>query len=496
MLTDEELEELLVPFRERMERINAHYIERMGEHVREIGRLKDSDIQRIRQMRIMDTNLGAIQRELAAASGINEREAAQLIETAARRYYADLDLYGMGKTADTALLRQLIEAQKETTLGTLRNLSNTTIVADSYRNVVDTAVTAVSTDMSDYNSAVRRSLREAVRGGVRVRQSDRQVFASGVTRRVDTVVRQNVLDAVSAISNEMSLRGGELFGANGVEISAHALCAEDHLPYQGEQFTNDEFDRLQMDLDRPFGFWNCRHTLYPIVVGVTEPVHTPEELEAFRAYSTEEIEFEGKKLTRYEWTQEQRRIETEVRYLKDEQIAFKASGDDLGRRRAQDRINAYQEYYKRMSAAAGLRYEDKRMVAAGFRKVKSQTEILAAGYERAVAKGDLSSLTGQELYTAVAREVETRIVGTQTWDGITIRGYKTHFIDRVIGSYEQRRDGVPVETVLDALRNGTPVDTIRVKGERSHCYKTKQCAVTVNPDTGYLIQTTPKKKEE
>ena len=234
-------------------------------------------------------------------------------------------------------------------------------------------VTAVATDMSDYNSAVRKSLREAARGGVRVRQSDRQVFASGITRRVDTVVRQNVLDAVSAISNEMSLRGGELFGADGVEISAHALCAEDHLPYQGEQFTNDEFDRLQMDLDRPFGFWNCRHTLYPIVVGVTEPAHTREELEAFRAYSTEEIEFDGKKLTRYEWTQEQRKIETEIRYLKDEQIAFGASGDDLGRRRAQDRINAYQEYYKRMSAAAGLRYEDRRMAISGFHRVKAVT---------------------------------------------------------------------------------------------------------------------------
>ena len=491
MLTDEELEALLVPFRERMERINAHYIERMGEHVRAIGRLKDSDIQRIRQMRIMDTNLEAIRRELAAAADINEREAAQLIETAAQRYYADLDLYGMGKTTDTALLRQLIEAQVETTLGTLRNLSSTTIVADSYKTVVDTAVTAVATDVSDYNSAVRKSLREAARGGVRVRQSSRQVYASGITRRVDTAVRQNVLDAVNAISNEMSLRGGELFGADGVEISAHALCAEDHLPYQGEQFTNEEFDRLQMDLDRPFGFWNCRHTLYPIVVGVTEPVHTEEELQAFREYSTEEIEFEGKTLTRYEWTQEQRKIETEVRYLKDEQIAFKASGDDLGRRQAQDRINAYQEYYRRMSDAAGLRYEDRRMAIAGFRKVKSQTEILAAGYERAIAKGDLSSLTGQELYRAVAKDVETRIVGTQTWDGITITGYKTHFIDRVIGSYEQRREGVAVEDALEALHDGKTSDKINKKGERSRVYSTEKCRVSVNPDTGYLIQTTP-----
>ena len=37
-------------------------------------------------------------------------------------------------------------------------------------------------------------------------------------------------------------------GANGVEIDAHMLCAEDHLPYQGGQYSNEEFESIQNDL--------------------------------------------------------------------------------------------------------------------------------------------------------------------------------------------------------------------------------------------------------
>lgn len=42
------------------------------------------------------------------------------------------------------------------------------------------------------------------------------------------------------------LVNGESFGADGIEISAH-------LPYQGKQFSNEEFEQLQQILKRPVG---------------------------------------------------------------------------------------------------------------------------------------------------------------------------------------------------------------------------------------------------
>jgi hypothetical protein len=169
---------------------------------------------------------------------------------------------------------------------------------------------------------------------------------------------------------------GKEFRADGVEISAHALCAEDHLPYQGLQMSEKEFDRLQtVKLDRPFGLWNCKHTWHPILLGVSPPAYTPEELEAFRRNSREEITIDDVTKTRYEWTQEQRRVETAIRYQKDIAVAAKASGDMVTRRECAASIKALDEYYGRISAAAGLLERPERMAVSGYRAVKPAEEV-------------------------------------------------------------------------------------------------------------------------
>lgn len=69
----------------------------------------------------------------------------------------------------------------------------------------------------------------------------------------------NVLDGIRAVNQDIMRQVGKEFRTDGIEISAHALCAEDHLPYQGTQMSEKEFERLQNRLDRPFGMWNYRH---------------------------------------------------------------------------------------------------------------------------------------------------------------------------------------------------------------------------------------------
>ncbi|MCI6290502.1 MAG: phage minor capsid protein, partial [Clostridiales bacterium] len=183
--------------------------------------------------------------------------------------------------------------------------------------------------MTDYASAIRGALREAGNGGLSVQ------YPSGLTRRLDSNLRQNVLDGVRSLNNDILDQLGNEYGADGVELSAHALCAEDHLPYQGRQFSRKAFERLQASLPRPIGMWNCKHTIFPVVLGVSEPAHTPEELAAYARNSREAIEIDGRVKTRYEWTQEQRRTETAIRRQKDVANLAKASGDDVLRREAQ-----------------------------------------------------------------------------------------------------------------------------------------------------------------
>ena len=266
-------------------------------------------------------------------------------------------------------IERLLKAQLRITAQAFKNLSQTTIETQRYRKAVDEAISAVQSGVTDYNSAIRRAMKTAAQDGLRVKYPN-----SGMTRRLDSAIRQNVLDGVRAINNDVLRQLGNEYGADGIEISAHALCATDHLPYQGLQFSNRDFEELQNSLGRPFGAWNCKHTMFPIILGVSVPAHDADELRMYRENSAAEIEIDGRTMSRYEWSKEQRRIETAVRAQKDIAIAAKASGDDVARREAQSKINALQDHYEKVSRAAGLDMQRDRMRVAGFRAVKPFTK--------------------------------------------------------------------------------------------------------------------------
>ena len=126
---------------------------------------------------------------------------------------------------------------------------------------------------------------------------------------------------------------------------------------------------------------------------------------------------------------------------------------------------------------------------------------LMKGYQKAQKSGDISMLVEFQTYQRISDDIDKKIVGTATKDGIMITGYKTHFVDRVIGQYESsdepikgKRKGVSIEMISNALQNGESKEKpLTRSGLRSISYQTDECIVTINPDTGELIQTTPKK---
>ena len=229
----------------------------------------------------MNYNMEQIKRQIAAAVNAPLSEVEKVFQQVAE---SDLrfasKVFGADHTPaikDNPALERILKAQAKITKQALANLSQTTIMSDGYKNAVDVAVQTAQAGVSDYNSAIRRAMKAAARDGLRVQYPN-----SGLTRRLDSAVRMNVLDGIRAINQDVMRQVGKEFGADGVEISAHALCAEDHLPYQGQQMSNKEFDRLQNTiLDRPFGMWNCRHSWHPILMGISSPAYTPEELADF-----------------------------------------------------------------------------------------------------------------------------------------------------------------------------------------------------------------------
>ena len=162
---------------------------------------------------------------------------------------------------------------------------------------------------------------------------------------------------------------GRDFGADGVEISAHSPCAEDHLSIQGKQFSKKEFAKINGSLERPIGEYNCRHFVFSIVLGVNQPSYSQKMLNKMNRESQSVIKYEGKKYTAYEATQVQRKLETAIRKQKDIQIIARASGDKDGVGMAQKNITSLTNKYNDFSKKAGLDTYKNRLSVSGYRRV-------------------------------------------------------------------------------------------------------------------------------
>ena len=81
-------------------------------------------------------------------------------------------------------------------------------------------------------------------------------------------------------------------------------------------------------------------------------------------------------------------------------------------------------------------------------------------------------------------------------NGITVTGKSDHFISRIIGSVEQKRSGVPVDTALETILSPKRIDPIRHNANGvSQRYIGYSAATTINPISGRLIQVNPLKKK-
>lgn len=117
-------------------------------------------------------------------------------------------------------------------------------------------------------------------------------------------------------------------------------------------------------------------------------------------------------------------------------------------------------------------------------------------YVSSVKSGELTPLADFDLYMQISKEIDKTIVGLKTSNGIIVTGKSNHCIARVIGSVEQRRNGVQVSDMLDALTNDeSEVLPVKVsKNGKSQKFRNDVVEVTINPDTGNIIQVNPVRK--
>src|SRR5699024_2831652 len=134
---------------------------------------------------------------------------------------------------------------------------------------------------TNYQKAMYDTIKQLANSGVRkiyYENEGKKPYA----RRLDSSVRQNILEGVRQVNIGVQEQVGKEFGADGVEVSHHVNCAPDHIHIDGKQFSKKQFEKINNNLTRPVASMNCRHFVFSIVLGVSSPLYTKKQLEQDR----------------------------------------------------------------------------------------------------------------------------------------------------------------------------------------------------------------------
>lgn len=239
----------------------------------------------------------------------------------------------------------------------------------AFNYAMDKAVMHIASGAFSSQQAVEQVVSDLEKSGLR-----KVDFASGISRGIDVAAHLAVRTTLGQMTADISMLNAKELDTDLVEVSSHAGARDgdghaNHAQWQGKVYSisgkayPEESRRLGYKIESlekvtgypndPSGLcgYNCRHTFYPFVEGISEP--NPIEKEP------EPVEVDGKVYTYYQATQKQRRIERELREYKRQHIG--------GQNRIAA-ITAKEQQYARFCEKAGLKQNLNRIYVNGYKR--------------------------------------------------------------------------------------------------------------------------------
>lgn len=360
-------------------------LERIGKRIKKYGKLFLADVKSINNIATVKQDMEAITKELAKVTGYNISQIEQMYgELLEEQHLANQPLYDYrGKTfvpfKDNRELQAIAKAYARTTAGNMVNLSQIggshlgfidkdgkfKAIEKMYTEALDKAVIQVSTGATDFHTAMRDTIVEMGGSGIRISYPD-----SGITRRLDTAVRQSLLWGAKQASIEYNDLIGQELGCDGYEIDAHSNPRPSHNFMQGQQYsTKGEVtingvkyeDFKASGAEDALQDYGCLHFKTPIICGISEPRFSKEQLAKIDADNKRVYDIDGKQVTGYEATQMMRRLETAIRNEKSIKNMAQAGDSKKLVKDCNAKIKAYQAKYEEITNITGFTKETKRM---------------------------------------------------------------------------------------------------------------------------------------
>ena len=403
MIDENQIEKLVERLVDRIEQANLVFLEEIGKSIKKIGSLTPTKAQQLIQILKYGTSYNDIIYKISQITNLNIKDIDEIFHAFAkkdRQFYKQFYEYRnllFSPYEENFALRNQVQALANITKNELRNIMRTTALGysikdldgnvvfmglrETYERVLDEAILNVGQGKQTFDEAMRSTLKQLGGNGLKT------VDYKGRSMRLDSAIRMNMQGALRNLHNETQRIYGQEFDSDGIEISVHLNPAPDHAEVQGRQFSNEEFDKFQNDIDavdykgklftaefegkdrRAISEYNCYHYIFSIVLGISQPQYSDKQLQDIINENNKTINIDGKEYTKYECTQLQRKFETAIRKQKDIQILARASGNDNLILESQQNITQLTNKYREISKKAGLPTKNQRLSVSGYKRV-------------------------------------------------------------------------------------------------------------------------------
>ena len=413
------------------------------------------------------------------SNNINNKEAQEYIKDVA------LGIEKYQENIDNQIKQNLKENWKiERISKNLQNLVMTTAVTTQtqFINAMNNAYIYVSTGVKSYSQAIVDEIQNISSQGSMIE------YPSGVRRSIESAVRMNIITSVNQNCGKLQELRADKMGWDLMELTAHSGARPSHAEWQGKIVSRSGKSEYLSLSDIGYGTAtgfkgiNCRHDWYPYYPGSAR-TYTQEQLNAWK---NEKVTYNGKKYSKYEATQIQRRMERQIRNDKKQlaglQGILKSNIND-NKLILETRTNF---------ARRSLIYKTHQNELDDFIK---QISLVKDNSRLYIGNQDKNISTQIANVTKIANKYNNSDIVGSVVNGVKITEIGEHIISRTYAR------NVTFEDVKDTLKNPIGYGTIKEdsKGRKSFYVHGKNITIAVNPETGKLAtvrQTSRREKKK
>ena len=394
MLTPVYLENVPAPMMQLWQQVEEDILRDVARRIGKMNQITataDWQLWRREQVRLCNREVLKI---LAKYTGKSTAQLRQIFQEAAAKALEEDDLLYQSAgldppdpNTDQALLN-LLNAGYQQTEGSWKNLTATTAntVSGQLEAALDRAWLQVSSGAFDYQTSIRRAVNDLARNMTGV------TYPTGHRDTLEVAVRRAVLTGINQTAGKLQIARMDEMDWAFVETSAHAGARPSHARWQGRQYHRGGAvtyrGKHYPDFEQATGYgtgaglcgWNCRHGFFAIDPDLDpRPAYTAEELAALDA---KDIEYQGKRYSKYEISQKQRALERQVRAAKKVWLAEDAAG--LDSTQSAVRLRQARQELAQFIKDTGGRNDSSRTFVSGFSR--SQASRATAQAQREIEK--------------------------------------------------------------------------------------------------------------